>query len=242
MAETLFRAIDSVLQQTYQNWELLVLDDGSTDNSVKIATQFDDTRIKVLKSEKHLGFAAQLNRGIEVASGEYFARMDADDVMLPTRLEKQVDSMKLNPEIDLLGTALAVLGTDGKLKFNRYFPTLHSQIIAYPWNGFGVAHPTWLGKTAWFRKWGYRDFERYEDQELLLRSHKTSRFANLEEPLHGYLSEKTKIDKQFKARKSGFVVLSIYFFKQKKYGICLLVIGVTFIKILKDLAMVLTKN
>ena len=241
MAKTLFRAIDSVLQQTYQNWELLVLDDGSTDDSVQIATQFDDTRIKVLKS-KHLGFAAQLNKGIEAVNGEYLARMDADDVMFPTRLEKQVDFMKLNPEIDLLGTALAVLGADGKLKFNRYFPTSHSQIVAYPWNGFGVAHPTWLGKTTWFRKWGYRDFERYEDQELLLRSHKTSRFANLEEPLHGYLSEKTKIDKQFKARKNGFLVLSIHFFKQKKYGICLLVVGITFIKILKDLVMVLTRN
>ena len=233
MAETLFRAIDSVLQQTYQNWELLVLDDGSTDDSVQIAIQFHDARIKVLQSG-HLGFAAQLNKGIEAASGEYLARMDADDVMFLTRLAKQIDFMKLNPEIDLLGTALAVLGTDGKLKFNRYFPTSHSQIVAYPWNGFGVAHPTWLGKMAWFKKWGYQDFERYEDQDLLLRSHNTSRFANLKEPLHGYLSEKTKIDKQFKARKSGFLVLSIYFLKQKKYGICLLVIGVTFIKILKD--------
>lgn len=242
MADSVGQAIASVLQQTYQNWELLILDDGSDDNSVLIAKQYLDSRIKVLASEKHLGFSSQLNKAIELANGKYFARMDADDKMFPSRLEKQVQFMEANPTIDLLGTALTILDKNGNSKFNRYFPVVHHEIVAYPWNGFGVAHPTWLGKTSWFKKWGYQNYDRYEDQDLLLRAYKTSQFANLSEPLHGYLFDDFSFKKQFRARRAALKSQGAYFYKQGSYTLCILSICFTIIKFFKDLMLIISKG
>ena len=99
-------AIESVLQQTYTNWELLLLDDGSTDNSLSIAQSYaqKDSRIKVISDGKNKNLATRLNELPSLAQGLYLARMDADDIMLPARIERQLAVLKAHPEIDVLGT------------------------------------------------------------------------------------------------------------------------------------------
>ena len=97
-------AMDSILNQTFRNFEFLIIDDGSIDHSLEILKSYDDTRIKIEENGKNLGLIATLNKGLRMARGEYVARMDCDDISLPDRLEKQVEFMEVHPEIGVCGT------------------------------------------------------------------------------------------------------------------------------------------
>ena len=97
-------AIDSILAQTYRDFELLIIDDGSTDGSRDIVAGYADSRIRRVENGQNRGLIATLNRGLDLARGEYIARMDADDVSLPERFERQVDFLEAHPEIGACGT------------------------------------------------------------------------------------------------------------------------------------------
>ena len=141
--ETLARAISSIINQTYLDWELLILEDGSNDNTLSIARSFKDERIKIICDGLHLGIVKRLNQGIQLTDTPYIVRMDADDVSYPERLKKQVSFLEANPTIDLVGTSMRILNKKGKVIGNRIFPTSHVQIIAQPWlKSISVAHPT----------------------------------------------------------------------------------------------------
>ena len=199
---TLDAAIQSILNQTLSNWEFLVLDDGSEDETVRIAQSYRDSRICVLSDGTRLGLAERLNHAIGLSRGRYFARMDGDDVSYPERLALQVDYLKKNPEIDLVGGGVVVFGRNGRLLGKHNAPTAHECICRRPWRGFRLAHPTWMGKTEWFRKHLYcAQALRCEDQELLLRSHETSRFAAVPEIVLGYREEELSIGKILSGRR-----------------------------------------
>jgi glycosyltransferase involved in cell wall biosynthesis len=186
-AETLARAIHSIINQTYIDWQLLILEDGSNDTTLFVAQSFNDTRIKIVNDGLHLGIVARLNQGIQISQSQYIARMDADDMAYPNRLEKQIAFLEANPNIDLVGTAMRVLDDTGQVLGKRIFPTSHTPIVAQPWlKTISVAHPTWCGRTEWFREWPYREFLHNEDQELLLRAHTKSTYANLSDILVDY--------------------------------------------------------
>ena len=137
-------AIDSVLAQTYTNFELLLINDGSTDSSKSIILSYDDPRIRYIENEKNLRLIATLNKGIDLAKGDYIARMDADDVCMPERFEEQVDFLSKNNDIDLCGSwAIRIDGdgtitgrikninTPGLLKCATYFtcPFIHPSVM-----------------------------------------------------------------------------------------------------------------
>jgi len=109
------QAIDSVLNQTYQEFILLLINDGSTDKSEQIIESYTDERIKYVKNEKNLGLVATLNKGLQMIHTKYIARMDADDICRPKRLEYQVQFMEANDGIALLGTWANLIDEDGKL-------------------------------------------------------------------------------------------------------------------------------
>ena len=102
-AKYLRDAIDSMLAQSYANFELIIIDDGSTDDSINIISAFNDPRIR-LYSQENQGLAATLNRGITLAKGAYIARQDQDDVSLPNRLSKQAAFLETNPDYGMVGT------------------------------------------------------------------------------------------------------------------------------------------
>lgn len=110
-------SIQSILDQTYINLELLIFDDGSTDKTRQIASQFSqsDSRIRLFTEDNNQGIVSALNRGLESSKGKYIARMDADDICLPPRIEKQVEYLELNPEIGLLGCRIQYIDEYGKL-------------------------------------------------------------------------------------------------------------------------------
>lgn len=194
--KTLHRAVSSVIQQTYPDWELILIDDGSTDATGRIAAAFRDSRVRVVSDKRKLGLAARLNQALDICRGEYFARLDADDVAYPERLQHQVEFLQQHVEIDLLGTGAVVFGNDGAAVGTFPLRLTHDEICRKPWSGFYLAHPTWMGKTEWFRKHRYRiEMQKAQDQDLLLRSWRTSRFACLPEILTGYAQETLSLKK-----------------------------------------------
>lgn len=199
---TLDAAIQSILNQTLPNWEFLVMDDGSGDETARIAQSYCDRRIRVFSDGTRLGLAPRLNQAISLSRGRYFARMDGDDVSYPERLALQVDYLEKNPEIDLVGGGVVVFGRNGRLLGKHKAPTTHGSICRRPWRGFRLAHPTWMGKTEWFRQHLYRaQALRCEDQELLLRTHEASRFAAVPEIVLGYREEELSLGKILSGRR-----------------------------------------
>src|SRR5690349_9241462 len=119
-------AIDSILAQTLTDFEFLIIDDGSKDRSVDIIKSYADPRINLVKNEVNLGISKTLNRGIEIAAAEFIARMDADDISHPTRLQKQYDYLIKNPECALLSTwAKMITEKNEHIRTEKYRSRLH---------------------------------------------------------------------------------------------------------------------
>ena len=141
---TLPAALESIRMQTFRDWELPVIDDGSTDATVAVAvaTSSDDARIRVIADGRHRRLAARLNECLDLGHGRFFARMDGDDVAYPERLERQVRFLEENPSVDLLGCNMLIFSGAGRVMGARRFPSNHAQICARPGRGFPIGHPT----------------------------------------------------------------------------------------------------
>ncbi len=193
---TLDLALASLRAQTFVNWELLILDDGSQDRTVRIASEAarQDERVRFFHDGQWLGVETRLNQAVRLARAPLFARMDADDIAYPTRLERQVEFLTSNQDIDLVGSPMLVFGADEMPLGARVAPSSHDDICRRPTAGFPLFHPTWLGRTDWFRTYEYDPrAKRCEDQELLFRAYRSSRFANLPEILLGYREERLRL-------------------------------------------------
>jgi glycosyltransferase involved in cell wall biosynthesis len=216
--KTLAIAIRSILNQTYGNWQLLLMDDGSTDRTLEVARSFDDPRISVLSDHSHKGLVPRLNQAIEMSRGEYFARMDGDDVAYPERLERQTKYLEQHPEVDLLGCGMLVFKGDGVAVGSRSVPETHEEICQRPAAGFCIGHPTWMGRTAWFRAHPYDASAIHtEDQVLLLKSYLTSCFACLPKILCGYQEDRLVLRKILRARYGFTAAVLREFFERGEY-------------------------
>jgi glycosyltransferase involved in cell wall biosynthesis len=180
------QAIESVLNQTYANFELIITDDGSTDKSVAIIKQFDDKRIRLVVDNENHGISYRLNQQIRLAKGEYFVRMDGDDVMMPYRIEKQVEYLSNHPEVDLVGSSAIIIDDDNNIIGIRRNNNCYRNIDDVYKYGLFI-HPTVAGRMSWFLKWQYReDMTGVEDYDLWLRSYNSSKFYNEIAPLMYY--------------------------------------------------------
>ena len=183
-------SVQSILAQTYQNFELIVIDDGSTDGSCKViqdwATQ--DDRIRFI-SRSNRGMARTLNEMLGLAKGELIARLDADDLACPDRLQKQVAYMDAHCECGVLGSGVVNIDAEGDPLNVELFPTIHEEIEQRMLRGQGgIIHPsTMLRRSVVVEHGGYStNCPVVEDQELWLRLSLHTRLANLAEPLIQY--------------------------------------------------------
>lgn len=226
----LARAIESVLWQTYSDWELLLVDDGSTDMSLEIAKRYEvmDSRIKVISDGDNRNLGFRLNQIAKLSESKYLARMDADDIMHPRRIERQIDILERNPEIDILGTNVYSIDENENIIGLRY----KKQSIGEIQDVKIFVHPTIMGKTEWFKVNPYDvKAERIEDTELWLRTKYSSNFKNFSEPLLFYREIGNNYwKKYFKGNKAVFYVLVKHRFKKDffKFALRYYVAGVTY--------------
>lgn len=176
-------AVDSVLAQTYRDFELLVVDDGSSDATPEVLASFTDPRIRVVHQENQ-GLAAALNRGLDLARGRYVARMDADDVCLPQRLERQVATLEARPDVDVLGAWVRTFGERGGevWRFPADPEALRSRLLFHN----VLVHPSVLLRRASLEREGLRydpAFRYAQDYELWSRASGRLVLANLPEVL-----------------------------------------------------------
>jgi glycosyltransferase involved in cell wall biosynthesis len=191
-ASTVSLAIDSIRRQTYTDWDLLIVDDGSTDGTSVtldcIAPR--DPRIAIIRNHSNLGLAASLNIGWRQAGGEFIARMDADDVSFPRRFEKQIAFLASHPEVDVLGTAKEAVDTAGRFLGYGYRPEQHEDIVHQMYRITPFIHPSVMMRRQFLEALGgYDESERVrraEDGDLWLRGYRRFRYHNLQEPLIQY--------------------------------------------------------
>jgi hypothetical protein len=186
----LARAIESVLLQTFDSLELLLIDDGSTDGTAEIARSFAerDPRVIILTRE-HRGVVDALNAGIAAARGEYIARMDADDVSFPSRLEKQIEFLDSRPDCVAVGSAVEIIDEIGEHVGTKTFAESHDDIESDLIGGTSaIAHPTVLARRDALIAVGGYELDRYpsEDYDLWIRLVDKGHLANLREPLLAY--------------------------------------------------------
>jgi len=179
-------AIRSVFAQTHQDWELLLVDDGSTDGSVELVRRLDDPRVRLLADGSHRGLCARLNQIASMARGTYLARMDADDAMHPERIARQLAVLRADPGVDLVDTATVTVDDDLTPLGIRGDRPLDARPEAVLRDGL-LIHPTVTGRAEWFRRHPYDPvFVRAEDRELWIRTCATARFTRVREPLFFY--------------------------------------------------------
>lgn len=182
-------AIDSVLSQTFTNYEFLIIDDGSTDETPAIIASIDDARIRMIRNETNIGLAASLNKGLAAAKGRYVARMDADDICQPERLAKQVHFLDAHSETVVLGTEMVLFGRDGEVAYWR--PKTDAQVKAHLLFAPPFAHPSVMLRKTFLDTHALRYDESLptaQDYDLWERMLRISgaHGANLKEPLLSY--------------------------------------------------------
>lgn len=166
---TLKDTLDSILRQTFKDFEIIIVNDGSKDRTHSIIASYHDPRIRLINNNVNKGLIYSLNIGIENASGEYIARMDADDIMSDNRLERQYEYMQQHPEIDICGCCIEIFDATHILGHQLYGVT-SDEIKAELLFNSPIAHPTYFIRSKAFRGYTYNSHFKYcEDYELLSR-------------------------------------------------------------------------
>jgi len=198
---TISDSIESLLSQTHKNFELIIINDGSSDDSLKIINQFKDIRIKVY-SQNNSGLAKTLNYGIEIACGELIARQDQDDISFPTRIERQVQRFNENKKLVLLGTNSMVIDENDQLTDKTKFPTrnIDLQFLVNFYNPF--IHTSVMMKAEDLKRIGGYSIDISnqppEDFELWNRLKHEGELENLKDYLVLYRKSKSGMSNNYK--------------------------------------------
>ncbi len=178
-------AVESILNQTCKDFEFIIVDDASADDSLKYLKSLKDKRIKLIINNKNLGLALSLNKALRAAKEEFIARMDADDASLPQRLEVQLKFMVDHPNIDICGTWVDLINRKGEIIGEKKYPIKNKDIKRNLKQFSPIIHPTFMGTAIFFKELrGYDPkYETAEDYELLIRAMKNYQMANIPKKL-----------------------------------------------------------
>ena len=210
-------AIESILNQNYKDYELLVINDGSTDSSLNILESFSDERLNVINNDKNRGIIYTLNRGLKEAKGRYLARMDADDISNPERLALQVEYLENNPHVALVGGYADVIDQNSN-KFDAItVPLSHGDIVQNIFSSCCFIHPSVMFRTSIVQSLGGYDPTALhaEDYDLWLRLIQHYQAANLPVPLIQYRIHSSQISqKKLKLQRAAADKARFYALKQ----------------------------
>lgn len=211
----LINTIKSILNQSYENWELILIDDGSTDRSLEIAHEYSkkDNRIRVISDGRNKKLPIRLNQLIIESNGFYIARMDADDIMHPERLEKQLSFLETNKSYDLVSTGLVSIDKDNIVKGYRRVESLYDDFSNIE-TSYLIVHPSVMARRSWFERNRYSEkYPRAEDFELWTRaiSNNDFKMAVLPDLLLYYREEgNLSVDKILNTYNDVFKIYSSY--------------------------------
>lgn len=192
-APFLREAVDSILNQTFGDFEFLIVDDKSTDGSLEILKSYSDNRVQIFENQENIGLTKSLNILLKIAKGEFIARMDADDISLPKRFEKQINYFENNKKVILLGAQYKLIGNDSIIS---NFPLKHNAIAANLIFENCFAHPATIFKRKIDTQVLYNDnYEVAQDYELWTRLVFKGIVNNLSEALIIYRQHDTNIGK-----------------------------------------------
>ena len=220
-SETLNAAVKSILAQTFSDFDLVIVDDRSTDETPQLLKQWrsKDSRVKVITNARHLGLTRSLNLGWRLAKTKFIARMDADDIALPERLKKQRNYLLSHPQIGLVGTFAHLIDNLGRPAGVKMLPSDSDSIRQVILSFCPFIHPTWmLPRNVLLEMGGYNEaFPYAQDYELALRIVSCYPAANLLEPLIDYrvnseaaISLKRLKSQEFLALKARWLALTHY--------------------------------
>jgi len=191
----IFDSIKSILLQTYSDFELILIDDGSTDDSLTLAKSFSDDRVTVVSDGLNLGLPARLNQVIQLAKGDYIARMDADDLVSLDRIKKQVDFLNSNLDVDLVSTGICSISNDCKVLSTR-IPSIDKTLDLSVEDGIKgrteIAHATIMARKSWCDRNPYDESAKLmEDYQLWIDSliRNDLKVGFIPEPLYFYREE-----------------------------------------------------
>lgn len=219
-------ALDSIINQSYKNYELIIIDDCSTDNSRSILQEYADSYdiIKLVLNTENIGLTKNLNKAIQLSEGLYIARMDADDISMENRLKNQVDFLEANPNIDVVGSYALDIDENGKsLRINKV-PVNHSDIVRMMPKLCPMIHPTVLFRKKMLENINFYN-EKYrtsQDYELWFRaSSKGVVFHNIPETLLKYRFDDNYVNRKsikyrmndFSIRLNGLRALKVPYYK-----------------------------
>lgn len=217
-AATLTEAIDSIISQTYTNWQFIICDDGSKDDSYDIAKKYekmDPNRFIVIKNNKNLGLNSTLNRCLRIADGDYIARMDGDDLCDPTRFEKEVNFLNQHPEYAIVSTHMTTFDESGEWGCIK--------TLEYPQKkDFATQVPMFCHAPCMIRKEAFLDVEGYTEDKRLLRVEdyhlwykfyaKGYKGYNIQEPLYMMRDDKNALHRRtMRARMNGIYATFVGF-------------------------------
>lgn len=193
-AETYVKdAVESILVQTFCDFEFIIINDGSTDRTKEIINSFDDIRIRLINNVQNQGLIYSLNLGLGLALGQFILRMDADDIAVPTRLEKQLQFFVENPDVGILGGAYKVIGGDTEVHHPKYNEEIKLKLLKN--NSF--SHPTIMMRTDFVRKYTLqynKDYPSAEDYDFFVEaSLKGVKMANLDDIVLNYRIHEAQI-------------------------------------------------
>lgn len=212
-------AIGSIIDQTFTDWEFIIVDDGSSDATTEIIRRFQSChdRIKLIVNEMNIGLAASLNRGIALSQGKYIARMDADDISYSERLQLQVKFLETHPEIAVVGgNANYVDETVGFLRKSN-MPTTPKEIKRAIAGMNPLIHPSVLCNRDFLQAMGGYDERlcKKQDYDLWLRGCDVYQYANIEKVIMSYT---VQLSKPFTTDMYGFYVRCINAYRRRNYA------------------------
>ena len=216
-------AIQSVLHQTFQNFELLLIDDSSSDDTLKIAKQFKDKRIRIIEHERNIGVSGSRNDGIKVAVGDYLAMMDDDDIMPKTRLEKQVAFLEANNQYDAVGGKIWNIDENGNIQgvWNSVvlnnFKYIRAKLLQC--GVFINGCMTYRTKSIRMNDlWFENDMYGLEDYDFMVHLSKVGKITGIDDPVlwyrrHGENTEKKILDNYYQQRREVWKRIYKYSYK-----------------------------
>jgi len=204
--------IDSILCQTYSNFELLIIDNCSTDNTVNLIKEYKDERIKLTVKEKNSGIVDSLNLGIDNCKGVFIARMDGDDVCMPTRFEEQIRVLQNNSAISICGSWALILGSSNTM----VVPETNEQIFKKFLFQNAIIHPSLMFRKEVFKDYKYDiNFEPAEDFNLWSKLIFNFNFYNIQKPLLFYRKHDENVSKKRQeAQRNKFLESQYNFYKK----------------------------